>query len=150
MARMNSDKETRGINAVLILEMIGRPAEHLTESMKNIIEEMKKEKGVNIVSSDIKEPKEHKDNKEFFTTFCEIEVEAEEIVNLAILIFKYMPAHIEIIEPELIALTNNGWGDIFNEITRKLHSYDEIARVLSFKNKELQKKLEETSQKQKE
>ncbi len=144
---MSSDKETKGIRVALILEMIGRPAEHLTESMKKILDQMEEEKDTKIISSDIKEPQEMKDNKDFFTTFCEIEVEVKEIANLAILIFKYMPAHIEIIEPELIALTNNGWNDLLNEITRRLHGYDEVARVLQFRNAELEKKLKEISEK---
>ncbi len=144
---MSSDKEKKGIKVVFVLEMIGRPAEHLTESMDKIIDQMKEEKGTKIISSDIREPKELESNKEFFTTFCEIEIEIEEIANLAILIFKYMPAHIEVIEPELIALTNNGWNDILNEIARRLHGYDEVARVLGFKNQELEKKLKELSEK---
>ncbi len=144
----NKNSETRGIRAVLILEMVGRPASHLTETMEKIIQEMEKEKGVEIISKEIKEPVEIKENKEFFSTFCEIEVEVKEIAYLAILLFKYMPAHIEILEPELIALTNNGWGDILNEIARRLHSYDEVARILQFRNAELEKKLSELTSKE--
>jgi hypothetical protein len=40
-----------------------------------------------------------------------------------------MPAHIEVISPEIIAISNNDWGEIFSELTRKLHAYDEIARM---------------------
>ena len=54
-----------------------------------------------------------------------------------------MPAHVEIIHPELIALTNNGWNDIFNELTRRLHGYDEIARILQVEKNILEKKLRE-------
>ena len=140
---MSSDKETKGIKAIFILEMIGRPKEHLTDSMNKIIEQMEEEKNVEIISKNIKEPVEMKDNKEFFTTFCEIEVEVKEIANLAILLFKYMPAHVEIVEPELIALTNNGWTDILSELTRRLHGYEEIARVLQHQNMQMKKKLEE-------
>lgn len=144
---MNSKNkmETNGIKVAFILEMIGRPKEHLTESMEKILNEMKKEKGVEILSESIKEPVELKDNKEFFSTFADIELEIEDIQYLLVLVFKYMPSHIEIIEPELIALTNSGWGDIINELTRRLHGYDEIARVLQMKNAELEKKLKDNS-----
>lgn len=145
MSSKNKFGETKDIRATIVLEMIGRPANHLTESMEKIIQEMEKEKGIEIISKDIKEPVELKDNKEFFSTFSEIEIEAEEIANIAIILFKYMPAHIEIIEPELIALTNNGWNDIFNELLRRLHGYDEIARVLQFRNAELEKKIKDSS-----
>ena len=61
-----------------------------------------------------------------------------------------MPAHIEIISPELIALTNNGWGDILSELTRRLHAYDEVARVLTFQNNQMQEKLRELMPEKKE
>ena len=144
----NKSVETKNIRVALVLEMVGRPKEHLVDSMEKILEEMDKEKGVKVISKEIKEPVEMKDSKEFFTTFTEVEIEVEEIVNLAILMFKYMPAHLEIIEPELIALTNSGWNDIFNELARRLHGYDEVARVLQFQNSELQKKLNELSPKE--
>jgi len=142
-SKNKDDRETKGIQAVLVLEMIGRPAEYIKESMNKVIEEMEKENGVQVTSKSVKEPVELKENKEFFTTFAEVEIEVEEIANLAILMFKYMPAHVEIIEPELIALTNNGWGDILSELTRRLHGYDEVARVLQYENAELQNKIKE-------
>jgi len=61
-----------------------------------------------------------------------------------------MPAHIEIIEPELIVLANHGWNDILNELTRRLHGYDEVARVLQFQNAQMQQKLKELMPEKKE
>ena len=84
-----------------------------------------------------------KDQKNFYTSFAEVEIEVEEIFGLIILMFKYMPAHIEIIYPELIALTNNGWNEVLNELTRRLHGYDEIARVVQAEKLILEKKLRE-------
>lgn len=145
MSLKSKEDQEKGIRATLILEMIGRPKEFISESMGRVIEEMEKEKGVQVVSKKVNEPIELKESKEFFTTFAEIEIEVEEIANLAILMFKYMPAHVEIIEPELIALTNNGWSDILSELTRRLHGYDEVARVLQYENAELKKNIEELS-----
>lgn len=133
------------IRAVLILDVIGRPKQHLIESLEKIIEEMSKEKGVSIKAKGIKEPTTMKENKEFYTTFAEIEVETEDVLYLAILMFKYMPAHIEVISPEIIALSNNGWSDILSELTRRLHSYDEIARIMQIEKHELLKKIQELS-----
>lgn len=136
-------EETRGIAAVMILEAIGKPPEHLTEALENLIKEMEKEKGVTILNKKINEPILMKDRKDFYTSFAEIEVEVEEVLHIAILMFKYMPAHIEIISPELIVLTNNGWNDVLNELTRRLHGYDEVARVIQIEKNILEKKLRE-------
>jgi len=135
--------ETTGIRAMMILEIIGRPAEHLTETLNKLIEEIDKEKGVVVKEKNIKEPVLMKEQKDFYTTFAEIEVEVEEIMHLAILMFKYMPAHVEVISPELIALTNNSWSEILSELTRRLHGYDEVARVIQNEKVILEKKLKE-------
>lgn len=150
MKLSKKDMETKGLRAMLVLEMIGRPPEHMIETLEKIIKDIDNEKGIVIKEKKVNEPVPMKEQSEFFTTFAEIEVEVEEILYLALLMFKYMPAHIEIIEPELIALTNNGWNEILNETIRRLHGYDEVARVLQFQNSELQKKLNELTPKESE
>ena len=138
---MSSDKLK--VSAIMILDIIGRPPEHLVESLEKIIEQMEKEKGVTLKSKKIKEPVLMKDQKDFYTTFAEIEIEVDEILYLAALMFKYMPAHIEIISPEILALSNNGFNDILNELIRRLHGYDEIARVMQIEKQILLKKIQE-------
>ncbi|MBM3228627.1 hypothetical protein FJZ20_01975 [Candidatus Pacearchaeota archaeon] len=144
MSFSNSD-----INALLIIEILGRPPKHLVETLKNMIEEMSKEKDIEIVSKDIKQPVLVKDSKDFYTTFAEIEVKVNEISRLAYLMFKYMPAHLEIISPENIYLTNNNFNEVFNEVLRRLHAYDEIARVLQVENQKLAIRLRELEGKSK-
>ena len=141
--KMNSTDETKGIKAVLIIDVIGKPPEHLTETLNNIIKKIDDEKGVDVIGKKLNEPTLMKDQKNFYTSFAEVEVEVEEIFGLIILMFKYMPAHIEILYPELIALTNNGWNDVLNELTRRLHGYDEIARIVNVEKSILEKKLRE-------
>ncbi len=138
---MISDKNKEGIRTVMILEIVGRPAEHLTATLNDIIRQIREEKGVEIKESKVNEPIEIKDKKDFYTSFAEVEVEVEDVLYLAVLMFKYMPSHIEVISPELIALTNSGWNDIFNELVRRLHSYDEVAAVLQMEKQILEQKL---------
>ena len=139
--------ETKKITAVMILEIIGKPAEHLVETLEKITEEMGNEEGVKINNKKISEPTELKDRKDFFMTFAEIEIEVEEALQLAILMFKYMPAHVEVVSPESIILTNNEYGDILSELTRRLHKYDEVARVVQMEKGILEKKLREVLEK---
>ena len=136
------DEEPK-IKATIVLDIVGKPPEHLVESLKHIIAAIDNEKGVTVLVKDIKEPRPMKDQKGFFTTFAEVELEVESILNLVIVMFKYMPAHLEIIYPEIIAITNNSWNDILNELARRMHGYDEVARMLQHENNLLRKKLEE-------
>lgn len=140
---MSSDEETKGIRAVFILEVIGRPPKHLIESLEEMINNISKEKGVTVKRKEIKKPEPMKEQKEFYATFGEVEIEAEEITFLIDVLFKYMPAHVEIISPELITLPNDGWNYVLNELVRRLHGYDEIARILQMEKQDLLRKAQE-------
>ncbi len=142
-----NEKESAGIRAELIIEVVGRPANHLTETLEKITGDIDKEKGVKVLKKKIHEPKQVKDQQEFFSDFAEIEIEVEDILYLVVVMFKYMPANIEIISPEVVALTNNGWNDILNELARRLHGYDEVARILQIEKGILEKRLREVLEK---
>ncbi|MFH1608048.1 MAG: hypothetical protein ABIA78_02850 [archaeon] len=139
---MSSDKETK-VSAVMIIEVIGRPPEHLTETLEGIVKQIGEEKGVEVTNKKINEPVLMKDQEDFYMSFVEVEVEVDEILYLSMLVFKYMPAHIEIIHPEKIVLTNNGMNEVLNEITRRLHGYDELAKILQMENAKMQRKVKE-------
>ena len=73
--------------------------------------------------------------------FLDYELEVENPLKLLLMVFAYMPAHIEITHPENIKLTNDGFGGIVNELARRLHGYDEVARVIQIEKNILEKKL---------
>jgi hypothetical protein len=135
---MSSDKK---INVRMIIEIAGRPPEHLTETLNVLIKKIDEEKGVSVDEKIIHEPVLMKNQKDFYTSFAEIEIIVEDVAMISSLALKYMPAHIEIIEPEIIALTNSGWNDLLNETLRRLHHYDEVARVIQTEKMILENKL---------
>ena len=151
---MKEDKQK--IRALMILEVIGKPKEFLTETLENLIKQMDSEQGVSVKGKNVREPKKMEEKtgvadsksgnlkiarQDFYASFAEVEVETENIFSLVYLMFKYMPANVEISSPEVLALTNNGWNDVLNEIIRRLHSYDEVARVLQVEKAVLENKL---------
>ena len=87
------------INAMLVLEIIGRPPGHLVETLEEIIDKIGKTKGVKLIKKTIHEPKEISGKKDIYNTFSEVEIEADEPIVIVNLIFNYMPAHVEIISP---------------------------------------------------
>ncbi len=137
---MNS---TEKINAVLIMEVLGRPQEYLIETLDSLIKKIGEEKGIKVKNTTVNPPVLMKDHQDFYTSFAEIEVDAENILYLVILMFKYMPAHIEVISPQNLSLTNCEWNDILNELTRRLHGYEEIARIMQAEKNILENKLRE-------
>ncbi|MBT4375837.1 hypothetical protein HOD29_00475 [archaeon] len=142
---MSSDKQK--INTIFVIEVLGKPVEHLKEALEEIIDKINAEKNVKVVSKSIAEPTELPKNPGMFTSYAEIEIELEDPLALAILVFKYMPAHIDIVSPEHLSLTNKGFNDILNELARRLHGYDHVARVIQAEKEVLEKKVRELSPK---
>ena len=103
---MSLNKE-QTIRAMMILEVIGKPPEHLTETLEDLGRKIGEEKDVEVIEKKINEPKQMKEAEDFYSSFAEIEVEVNNVLLLAMLMFKYMPAHIEVISPEKITLSNN-------------------------------------------
>lgn len=149
--------EKQKIHALMILEILGRPKEFIIETLESLVKQIDSEPGVVVKSKNIKEPRKADENpkiadeskgelkieeqNDFYVSFAEIEIETENLSNLVFLMFKYMPTHVEIFSPELIALTNNVWNDVLNELIRRLHAYDEVARVIQVEKAVLENKL---------
>lgn len=144
--------ETKKIQAIITFEMMGRPPEHLVDTMKQLVDVVGQEKGIKVLKSKVHDAKkiENRDKDgvlitkgELYSTFAEVEVEVEEIMGLLWIEFKYLPSHIEIIEPEEFKLSNIDLGAILSEIAARLHHYDSIAKSALMNNQMLGKKLQE-------
>ena len=135
------------ITVSFILEALGRPKEHLVQALEELISKMDEEKKVSVISKKIHEPVVMKNQPELFTTYAEVEVEVEEIIYLMGLVFKYMPASIEVISPEKLIVENNNLSELLSELARKLHGYDELARMMQADRAVLLKKIEELTPK---
>lgn len=116
------------IRAHLVIEILGRPKEHLAEALTTLVTRLGAEKGVKIVNKELHEPIPAQDSKDLFTTFAEIEVEFDSVENYFGIIFGYMPAHIEIVKPEKISLQNTHLNELGNNLLQRLHNYDAITK----------------------
>lgn len=131
------------ITAIMIIEVMGRPKEHLMETLEKITTDISNEKNVKINEKTINEPVPVKDKDDIFSSYAEIEVEVGEASTLSMLVFKYMPAHIEVLEPETLKMTAYQYADILSELVRRLHKYDELLRVLQMERNTYAHKLKE-------
>ena len=132
------------INALTIIEMMGRPKEHLKETLIGVLNKIGTEQGIALLNKKIHEPKKVKDVKnEIFTTFAEIELEFDSFARLVTFIFSYMPSHIEIVKPENISVSNYDLNVLGNELVKRLHQYDSIAKIVSIERDNLKTQLEQ-------
>jgi len=137
------------IQARIIIEILGRPPEHIKEGISTLVSKLGLEKGVRIVEKTIHEPIEVKDAKNIYTTFAEVLLEIDSVEILFGIIFGYMPSHIEVIEPEEIKLKNIHFNEIGNRIVQRLHDYDAILKKVLIEKEIVEKELREKSSKKK-
>ena len=149
------------IKTSFIIEMMGRPAEHLDDTLNKLVEEIGNVKGIVIIDKKIHPPKviEKKDtdkenkkkeqknkidiSKELYTSFAEIEANFDGLESMFTVVFNYMPSHFEIISPEEFRLKNNDFAGIVAAIIVRLHKYDEIAKKMSMDRIIIEQRLRE-------
>lgn len=144
---------TEEIKASIIIEMMGRPESHIKQVMKELLEKLGQEKGVKVLEKNIHKPKkvEQKDKEgkiikipegqEMYSTFSEVEIECEQLLDLIKIVFAYMPSHLEIISPTDLRINNFYFSTILTEITRKMHQYDAIAKNAIMQNQALAQRI---------
>lgn len=133
------------IQVQFIIEILGRPAEHIKDALQKLIQKLDTEPGVSVLEKTIHEPKQVEDGKDVYTAFAELTLEIDKLSNLFYLFFAYMPSHIEIISPETITATKTELSDLANGIIGRLHQYDAIAKKMINDREILLKKLYEVA-----
>ena len=146
------------IKCAFIFEILGRPPEHIKESLEEFIDRIGKVKEISIVRKIIHEPKiierekdkedKNSSNKEeLYTSFADIELEADDINVIFRIVLNMLPSNVEIISPNEIVLKNFDASQLLTELTIKLHRFDEVAKVLHFDREKLIKRIKELESK---
>lgn len=118
------------IKVRLIFEILGKPIEHVKESLNNLIIRLNSEKGVNILEKIEHEPKKVEKSSDLFTTFAEIEAEIDSLRALFGIIFAYFPSHLEVLSPRNLKIGNDDLNDLMNILIGRLHNYDAVAKKI--------------------
>lgn len=124
--------------ARVIIEILGKPKEHVENSMKLYLKNIKEDKNFTVAKLSVAEV-EQKD--ELFATFAELEITCKKMEHLVGFCFDYMPSSVEILEPEAVELSAIDASDLFNDLQARLHNVDMIAKKLTNENEFLKKNL---------
>lgn len=116
------------LSVSLVIEILGRPEEHVKTALSELVEKLSKEKGVKIKNKNIHEPIKAENSKDLFTTFAEIDLEIDNITTYIGIVFAYLPSHIEITSPEKLTITNHDINELGIILTQRIHSYDSITK----------------------
>jgi len=128
------DRDKWPIKAVAIVEIMGKPREHVEETMRLYIEKMKKEKDIKMTSADISGAEE---KEGYFSTFAEVEFLAKTPSRVADYCFDYMPSSIELVEPDSIRFDSHQLSNFFNDLQARLHKLDMLVKKLRAENEVL-------------
>ncbi len=126
----------------MIFEIMGRPAEYIKETLSQLVDKIRAEKGCVIQEKKIFDPRAVEQYKDIFTTFAEVEMTFETLDDLLRVIFNYLPSHIDIVNPQTSSLSNTEMNALANQLTGKLHQYDELAKRMMLENDALKTYIE--------
>ena len=133
------EKLERGaIRTIITLEVVGKPKEHVERSLKEYVENLKKDSRIMFLKEDFGEAIEE---DKLWSAFCELEVVVNELSTLVWVCINFSPASIEIIEPgekRLSAAEITAW---INDLLSKLHEVSAVHREVLQKNNSLNESL---------
>ncbi len=124
----------------MIVEMAGRPAAHLTESLEKHVGILREVKDIEVDRIEVSEPRviaredgdkklEIEEGEEMFTAFAECEFECPSFSRLSETMFDFMPSSVEVVEPSNVNLNCTEATDLLNNISGRMHRFDEVAKI---------------------
>ena len=138
------------VRAIMIVEVAGRPATHLAEYLGKHIGILNDINDIKVHSIKVSEPKEisvDKVNEKpgaevMFTAFAEADFECENFARLSETMFDFMPSSVEVIEPSEVKMDMGAATNLLNNISGRMHRYDEFAKVAGERMRQMNAQLE--------
>ena len=116
-----------------IVEVLGKPKEHVDSTLKGYLQKLKENSHYQIVNEELAELKQHEDS-ELWMAFAEIEIKTAGVTEIIDFCFDYMPSLIEIVEPEELQLDSLAVSSFLNDLQAKLHGVDMLAKQMKMEN----------------
>jgi len=122
------------VRAIMIVEMAGRPAEHLSAALEKHIGVLNEVTDIEVHSIKLSKPNEIEMKTEnvgdkMWTAFAEADFECKSFSRLSDTMFDFMPSSVEVIEPSKVTLDMNEATSLLNNISGRMHRYDELANI---------------------
>jgi len=131
-------EEKEFIRFKTIIEVLGKPKEHVEKALNEYLEKIKETEDFAVVKEDVAPAKEQGN---MFSAFVEMEVVVKIVPVLIGFCFDYMPSSIEVLKPEELKIKNTDISNFLNDLQAKLHGIDMIAKKLKNENDFLRRNL---------
>lgn len=119
--------ERAHIRCRTIIEVLGKPKEHVEDSIKQYVDHIKQDSELVVLNEDYSEVKEQ---GKLWSKFVELDLVIKGTSKLISFCFEYMPSSLEVIKPERFALTNAELSNFLNDLQARLHNVDMIVKQL--------------------
>lgn len=124
-----------------IIEVLGKPKEHVENAIKEYIKHIKEDAELVVLSEDYSEIREQ-DN--LWSKFVELDVVIKGASKLIGFCFEYMPSSVEVIKPESLAFSCSELSNFLNDLQARLHNVDMAVKQLKAENEFLKQNMNAT------
>jgi len=137
------------IKALFIFEIMGRPPEHIKNTLGELVDKLGEQKGINIIRKEIHEPKlvEKENVQNLFTTFAEVELIADNLNLIFDIALNMLPSHVEILAPKELEFKNFDLSSVVSNLCVKIHKYDELSKISLMEKNSLISQLKQAQEK---
>ena len=119
------------IRCKAIIEVLGKPKEHVETAIETYVEHIKKDSSLVVLHETFSDIKEH---GKLYTKFVELDMVVKGTDKLVSFCFEYMPSSLEIVKPHEFMMTNNEIAGFINDLQARLHNVDMIVKQLKGEN----------------
>ena len=137
------------IKALFIFEIMGRPPEHIKNTLGELVDKLGEQKGIKIIRKEVHEPKpvEKEGSTNLFTTFAEVELIADNLSLIFDIALNMLPSHVEILSPKELEFKNFDLSSVVSNLCVKIHKYDEISKISLMEKNALVAQLNQAQEK---
>ena len=131
MAEAEKQGEHAHIRCRTIIEVLGKPKEHVENAIKEYIEHIKEDSELVVLNEDYSETKEQGN---LWSRFVELDLVIKGTKKLISFCFEYMPSSIEVLKPEHLIMANAELSNFLNDLQARLHNVDMIVKQQKSEN----------------
>ena len=125
-----------------IMEVLGKPKEHVAETLRLLEKKAKETRELEIIESSIEEPEQLEDDSNLYSGFLEMELKFLNQETIFGFIFDYMPTSLEISDPERLSMDLTTYNGFLSDFIGRIHEYDKIVKEKIGENVQLQKNID--------
>ena len=114
-----------------IIEVLGKPKEHVEKAIKDYTENIKKDSELVVLNEEYSDTQEQ---GKLWSKFVELDLVIKGTYKLISFCFEYMPSSIEVVKPEHLILTGNELTSFLNDLQARLHNVDRIVKESKAEN----------------